>query len=248
MRLFRGGWDGGGVDSPASDFGKTCVSYKCSCWEIIFLAKKDAVQENTAAKKKICKTHKRVTRYVCPVGVDSCYLVVGISLIKTRFARKLGEGSWLRCWLWVLDGVVRSPVEWRFNGSSVPTWQTHEGSLALLNTTHSMEGNYSCHDEQGTLLQSIKLRLGRKSTSEIQESLVSCFDSQCESFDKIYEKKGLNNWLRATYIYAFRTSLNHFLCQSTFFQKRFWLNLTCTQPKTFLPNPNTVQQRLSLTA
>ncbi|KAG1971027.1 interleukin-11 receptor subunit alpha isoform X1 [Pimephales promelas] len=53
-----------------------------------------------------------------------------------------------------------SPVEWRFNGSSVPTWQTHEGSLALLNTTHSMEGNYSCHDERGTLLQSIKLRLG----------------------------------------------------------------------------------------
>lgn len=53
-----------------------------------------------------------------------------------------------------------SPVEWRFNGSSVPPWQTHEGLLTLLNTTHSMEGNYSCHDEQGTLLQSIKLRLG----------------------------------------------------------------------------------------
>ncbi|KAK2871488.1 hypothetical protein Q8A67_024015 [Cirrhinus molitorella] len=53
-----------------------------------------------------------------------------------------------------------SPVEWRFNGSSVPTWQTHKGSLTLLNTTHSMEGNYSCHDERGTLLQSIKLRLG----------------------------------------------------------------------------------------
>ncbi|XP_067288568.1 interleukin-11 receptor subunit alpha [Pseudorasbora parva] len=53
-----------------------------------------------------------------------------------------------------------SPVEWRFNGSSVPPWQTHEGSLTLLNTTRSMEGNYSCHDERGTLLQSIKLRLG----------------------------------------------------------------------------------------
>ncbi|XP_067254422.1 interleukin-11 receptor subunit alpha isoform X1 [Chanodichthys erythropterus] len=53
-----------------------------------------------------------------------------------------------------------SLVEWRFNGSSVPPWQTHEGSLTLLNTTHSMEGNYSCHDERGTLLQSIKLRLG----------------------------------------------------------------------------------------
>uniref|UniRef100_A0A671PLK5 Interleukin-11 receptor subunit alpha-like n=1 Tax=Sinocyclocheilus anshuiensis TaxID=1608454 RepID=A0A671PLK5_9TELE len=43
---------------------------------------------------------------------------------------------------------------------SVPPWQTHKGSLTLLNTTHSMEGNYSCHDERGTLLQSIKLRLG----------------------------------------------------------------------------------------
>ncbi|XP_026129021.1 interleukin-11 receptor subunit alpha [Carassius auratus] len=53
-----------------------------------------------------------------------------------------------------------SPVEWRFNGSSVPLWQIHQGSLTLLNTTHSMEGNYSCHDERGTLLHSIKLRLG----------------------------------------------------------------------------------------
>uniref|UniRef100_A0A672RRK0 Uncharacterized LOC107554229 n=1 Tax=Sinocyclocheilus grahami TaxID=75366 RepID=A0A672RRK0_SINGR len=53
-----------------------------------------------------------------------------------------------------------SPVEWRLNGSSVPPWQTHKGSLTLLNTTHSMEGNYSCYGERGTLLQSIKLRLG----------------------------------------------------------------------------------------
>ncbi|KTG43979.1 hypothetical protein cypCar_00009425 [Cyprinus carpio] len=54
-----------------------------------------------------------------------------------------------------------SPVAWQFNGSSVPAGQTHKSSLTLLNTTHSMEGNYSCHDERGTLLQSIKLRLGR---------------------------------------------------------------------------------------
>uniref|UniRef100_A0A8C1Y036 Interleukin 11 receptor, alpha n=2 Tax=Cyprinus carpio TaxID=7962 RepID=A0A8C1Y036_CYPCA len=53
-----------------------------------------------------------------------------------------------------------SLVAWQFNGSSVPAGQTHKSSLTLLNTTHSMEGNYSCHDERGTLLQSIKLRLG----------------------------------------------------------------------------------------
>lgn len=83
-------------------------------------------------------------------------------------------------------------MEWRFNGSLVPPWQTHEGLLTLLNTTHSMEGNYSCHDERGTLLQSIKLRLGRKSNSAIQESLVLCFDAQCVSFDKMYDGKWLN--------------------------------------------------------
>uniref|UniRef100_A0A672JXZ9 Ig-like domain-containing protein n=1 Tax=Sinocyclocheilus grahami TaxID=75366 RepID=A0A672JXZ9_SINGR len=97
--------------------------------------------------------------------------------------------------------VRRSPVEWQFNGSSVPPWQTHKGSLTLLNTTHSMEGNYSCHDERGTLLQSIKLRLGRKSASTIQESLVSCFDSQCDSFDKIFENKGLKNCLSVDAIF-----------------------------------------------
>ncbi|XP_051539293.1 ciliary neurotrophic factor receptor subunit alpha-like [Myxocyprinus asiaticus] len=55
-----------------------------------------------------------------------------------------------------------SPVEWRLNGSSVLPWPTQisEDLLALLNTRHYMEGNYSCHDERGTLLQTIKLRLG----------------------------------------------------------------------------------------
>ncbi|XP_057177114.1 interleukin-11 receptor subunit alpha [Triplophysa rosa] len=57
-----------------------------------------------------------------------------------------------------------SPVEWRLNGSSVQPWQAQisEGSLTLLNATHSMEGNYSCHDDRGTLLQTIKLRLGHQ--------------------------------------------------------------------------------------
>lgn len=93
----------------------------------------------------------------------------------SKLALKVGEGSRLRCWLWVLDGLDRSPVEWRLNGSSVQPWQAQisEGSLTLLNATHSMEGNYSCHDVSGTLLQIIKLRLGRKSTLAIQESLVS---------------------------------------------------------------------------
>lgn len=58
----------------------------------------------------------------------------------------------------------RSPVEWRLNGSSVQPWQAQisEGSLTLLNATQSMEGNYSCHDDRGTLLQTIKLRLGHQ--------------------------------------------------------------------------------------
>ncbi|XP_051542454.1 interleukin-11 receptor subunit alpha-like [Myxocyprinus asiaticus] len=53
-------------------------------------------------------------------------------------------------------------VEWRLNGSSVLPWpkQISKDSLTLLNARHYMEGNYSCHDEKGTLLQTIKLRLG----------------------------------------------------------------------------------------
>ncbi|XP_030623117.1 interleukin-11 receptor subunit alpha isoform X2 [Chanos chanos] len=55
-----------------------------------------------------------------------------------------------------------SLVEWRLNGSSVIPWQTLSsgGSLTLLNAQLSMEGNYTCHDHRGALLQTIKLRLG----------------------------------------------------------------------------------------
>ncbi len=179
---------GGGLDSPASDFGKPCVLYKC-----VFPANKDSIQKDPSAKNKICTTHEWVTRYAGPVDVDSGYSV-GLSLIRA--------GLWGKQVLTLSCGWIRrSPVEWRFNGSSVPPWQTHKGSLTLLNTTHSMEGNYSCHDERGSLLQSIKLRLGRKSASTIQESLVSCFDSQCDSFDKTFENKGLNNCLSVDVIF-----------------------------------------------
>ncbi|KAL6472845.1 hypothetical protein MHYP_G00190330 [Metynnis hypsauchen] len=56
----------------------------------------------------------------------------------------------------------RSLVHWRQNGSSVRFRQPHTSSstLVLLNTTHSMEGNYSCHNQRGILLQTIRLRLG----------------------------------------------------------------------------------------
>ncbi|XP_051972397.1 ciliary neurotrophic factor receptor subunit alpha-like [Xyrauchen texanus] len=71
---------------------------------------------------------------------------------------RLGSRVTLTC-----GGSYRgSPVEWRFNGSSVLPWPTQisEDLLALLSTRHYMEGNYSCHDERGTLLQTVKLRLG----------------------------------------------------------------------------------------
>nr|XP_055065068.1 interleukin-11 receptor subunit alpha isoform X1 [Misgurnus anguillicaudatus] len=99
----------------------------------------------------------------CPGGL----IVIGITALfsvhikseiwtnevsDVQFGR-LGSRVTLRC-----EGYHgRSPVEWRLNGSSV---QISEGSLTLLNARQSMEGNYSCHDGSGTLLQTIKLRLG----------------------------------------------------------------------------------------
>lgn len=57
----------------------------------------------------------------------------------------------------------RSEVLWTHNGSLVKARQSYlsDGSLTLTNTTHSMEGNYSCLEPRdGVLLQSITLRLG----------------------------------------------------------------------------------------
>ncbi|XP_041915084.1 interleukin-11 receptor subunit alpha isoform X1 [Alosa sapidissima] len=56
----------------------------------------------------------------------------------------------------------RSPVEWRVNGSSVLPRQAVQldSSLSLPSAHISMEGNYSCHDQSGTLIQAVRLRLG----------------------------------------------------------------------------------------
>ncbi|XP_062411043.1 interleukin-11 receptor subunit alpha isoform X3 [Sardina pilchardus] len=56
----------------------------------------------------------------------------------------------------------RSPVEWRVNGSSVlpPQAVLLDSSLTLPSALISMEGNYSCHDPSGTLIQATRLRLG----------------------------------------------------------------------------------------
>ncbi|XP_072514376.1 interleukin-11 receptor subunit alpha [Salminus brasiliensis] len=70
----------------------------------------------------------------------------------------LGSSVTLTC-----GGAQRgSPVHWRQNGSSVRFRQTHtsNGTLVLPNTTRSMEGNYSCHNLRGVLLQTIRIRLG----------------------------------------------------------------------------------------
>ncbi|KAM9338503.1 interleukin-11 receptor subunit alpha [Symphorus nematophorus] len=54
------------------------------------------------------------------------------------------------------------PVVWHLNHSSALPWHkvTSDGSLVLLNAGHSAQGNYSCYDDRGLLLHSLKLRLG----------------------------------------------------------------------------------------
>ncbi|KAM8743370.1 interleukin-11 receptor subunit alpha [Acanthopagrus schlegelii] len=57
---------------------------------------------------------------------------------------------------------TRIPVVWHLNQSSALPWHkvTSDGSLVLLHTDHSAQGNYSCYDSQGLPLHSVKLRLG----------------------------------------------------------------------------------------
>ncbi|KAM7393134.1 hypothetical protein PAMA_007995 [Pampus argenteus] len=57
---------------------------------------------------------------------------------------------------------TRIPVVWQLNHSSALPWHnvTSDGSLVLLHVDHSAQGNYSCYDNQGLLLYSVKLRLG----------------------------------------------------------------------------------------
>ncbi|XP_059213601.1 interleukin-11 receptor subunit alpha [Centropristis striata] len=57
---------------------------------------------------------------------------------------------------------IRIPVEWRLNQSSVLPWHrvTSEGTIVLLRVDHSAQGSYSCYDNRGLLLHSVRLRLG----------------------------------------------------------------------------------------
>lgn len=59
---------------------------------------------------------------------------------------------------------TRIPVAWHHNRSSaLPSHiVTSDGALVLLQANHSAQGIYSCYDNRGLLLHSIKLRLGRK--------------------------------------------------------------------------------------
>lgn len=58
---------------------------------------------------------------------------------------------------------IRIPVAWHHNRSSaLPSHiVTSDGALVLLRVNHSAQGIYSCYDNRGLLLHSIKLRLGR---------------------------------------------------------------------------------------
>ncbi|XP_072309683.1 interleukin-11 receptor subunit alpha [Eucyclogobius newberryi] len=57
---------------------------------------------------------------------------------------------------------IRTPVVWHLNHSSELPWHqvTSNGSLILLQTDHSAQGDYSCYDNQGLLVHSLRLRLG----------------------------------------------------------------------------------------
>ncbi|XP_029566453.1 interleukin-11 receptor subunit alpha [Salmo trutta] len=72
---------------------------------------------------------------------------------------RLGSNVTLLC----RDALDRTSVEWRLNRSSVLPWQhrvTSDGRLVLVHAERAAEGNYSCHDEQGLLIQTTRLRLG----------------------------------------------------------------------------------------
>uniref|UniRef100_A0A1A8MNL8 Interleukin 11 receptor, alpha n=2 Tax=Nothobranchius pienaari TaxID=704102 RepID=A0A1A8MNL8_9TELE len=58
---------------------------------------------------------------------------------------------------------IRIPVTWLHNHSSVLPWHQvmSDGRLVLLHADQSAQGNYSCYDDSGLLLHSVRLRLGR---------------------------------------------------------------------------------------
>lgn len=72
---------------------------------------------------------------------------------------RLGSNMTLACG----TSPNRTWVEWRLNKSLLLPWHqvTSEGGLDLLEVDLSSEGNYSCHDDQGLMLQTIRLRLGQ---------------------------------------------------------------------------------------
>ncbi|KAK5851800.1 hypothetical protein PBY51_023327 [Eleginops maclovinus] len=59
---------------------------------------------------------------------------------------------------------IRTPVVWHHNNSAVLPWHklTSDGTLVLLHVDLSTQGNYSCYDNGGLLLHSVKLRLGHR--------------------------------------------------------------------------------------
>lgn len=65
---------------------------------------------------------------------------------------------------WLTADPIRTPVVWHLNHSAALPWHqvTSDGSLVLHHVDHSAEGVYVCHDNQGLLLHSVRLRLGRK--------------------------------------------------------------------------------------
>ncbi|KAJ8007510.1 hypothetical protein DPEC_G00118240 [Dallia pectoralis] len=72
---------------------------------------------------------------------------------------RLGSNVTLVCRV----GPGRLSEEWRLNRNSTLPRQHHvtsDGSLVLVHADHASEGNYSCHDNQGLLIQTIRLRLG----------------------------------------------------------------------------------------
>ncbi|XP_036832502.1 interleukin-11 receptor subunit alpha isoform X1 [Oncorhynchus mykiss] len=105
----------------------------------------------------------------CPGGL----IVIGLLLLHSSSVNTLSEiwtnedvqygriGS--NVTLLCRDALDRTSVEWRLNRRSVLPWQhrvTSGGHLVLVHAEHAAEGNYSCHDEQGLLIQTTRLRLG----------------------------------------------------------------------------------------
>uniref|UniRef100_A0A3P8X2N6 Fibronectin type-III domain-containing protein n=1 Tax=Cynoglossus semilaevis TaxID=244447 RepID=A0A3P8X2N6_CYNSE len=71
---------------------------------------------------------------------------------------RLGANVTLACG----KAKIRTPVVWHLNHSAALPWHqvTSDGSLVLHHVDHSAEGVYVCHDNQGLLLHSVRLRLG----------------------------------------------------------------------------------------